>query len=135
MVTAGSARSRAERTGVIGPRTGTKWKTLESRFELIGLDAEYIKLRIEKSDEEIAWLRIGAALSDAGMAALVADTRPGMTEHELGNMIERAFVGCGGTHVIHFIGSTPMAAPDVCVPRQLTSRRKIEAGDFVFCGL
>jgi Xaa-Pro aminopeptidase len=37
--------------------------------------------------------------------------------------------------VIHFIGATSMAAPDVCVPRQFTSRRKVQAGDFVFCEL
>jgi Xaa-Pro aminopeptidase len=69
------------------------------------------------------------------MAALIGGTRPGMTEHELGNVIEHAFIGHGGTNVIHFIGSTPMAAPDVYVPRQFTSRRKIEAGDFVVCEL
>ncbi len=129
------ARRAAKRIGVIGPLTGPKWKTLESRFELASLDPEYIKLRMNKSDEEIAWLRIGAALSDAGMAALIAGTRPGMSEHELGNMIERAYVGLGGATVIHFIGSTPMGAPDVCVPRQFTSRRKIAGGDFVFCEL
>src|SRR5258708_25049204 len=129
------ARRGGRRTGVIGPLGGPRWRALEAKFELVSLDADYIKLRLVKSAEEIAWLRIGAALSDAGMAALVAGTRPGMTEHELGNMIERAFVGHGGTHVIHFIGSTPMAAPDVCVPRQFTSRRKIEPGDFVFCEL
>src|SRR5262249_4924936 len=97
--------------------------------------ADYTKLRLVKSEEEIAWLRIGAALSDAGMAALVGGTQPGMTEHELGSMIERAYIGHGGTNVIHFIGSTPMAAPAVYVPPQFTSRRKIEAGDFVFCEL
>jgi Xaa-Pro dipeptidase len=129
------ARRGARRTGVIGPLSGPRWKMLEAKFELASLDADYLKLRLVKSDEEIAWLRIGAALSDAGMAALVGGTQPGMTEHELGNMIERAFVGHGGTHVIHFIGSTPMAAPDVHVPRQFTSRRKIAAGDFVFCEL
>jgi Xaa-Pro dipeptidase len=123
------------RIGVIGPLSGPRWKALEARFELISLEAEYLKLRLVKSLEEIAWLRIGAALSDAGMAALVAGTRAGMTEHELGNMIERAFVGRGGAHVIHFIGSTPMADPDLCVPRQFTSRRRIEPGDFVFCEL
>jgi Xaa-Pro dipeptidase len=128
-------RRGGKRIGVIGPLNGSKWKTLETEYELCGLDADYIKLRIEKSDEEIAWLRIGAALSDAGMAALVAGTSPGMTEHDLGNMIERAYIGLGGTHVIHFIGTTPMAAPDVCVPRQFTSRRRIAAGDFVFCEL
>jgi Xaa-Pro aminopeptidase len=129
------SRREARRIGVIGPLSGPRWKALEAKFELISLDADYIKLRLVKSEEEIAWLRIGAALSDAGMAALVAGTRPGMTEHELGNMIERGFVGHGGAHVIHFIGATPMAAPDVCVPRQFTSRRQIERGDFVFCEL
>jgi Xaa-Pro aminopeptidase len=129
------SRRGARCVGVIGPVSGMRWRALEAKFQVVSLDAEYIKLRLVKSGEEIAWLRIGAALSDAGMAALVAGTRPGMTEHELGSMIERAFIGHGGTHVIHFIGSTSMAAPDVYVPRQFTSRRKIEAGDFVFCEL
>src|ERR1700736_6497945 len=128
-------RRGARRVGVIGPLSGTRWKALEAKFELVSLDADYVKLRLLKSDEEIAWLRIGAALSDAGMAALVGGTRVGITEHELGSMIERAFIGHGGTQVIHFIGSTQMAAPDCYVPRQFTSRRKIEAGDFVFCEL
>lgn len=128
-------RRGAKRVGVIGPLNGTRWKALEAKFELVNLDADYVKLRLLKSEEEIAWLRIGAALSDAGMAALVAGTRPDMTEHELGSMIERAFIGHGGTQVIHFIGSTSMAAPDCYVPRQFTSRRRIAAGDFVFCEL
>src|SRR5215475_8869377 len=125
----------ARRIGVIGPLNGPRWKALEAQFELISLDADYIKLRLVKSEEEIAWLRIGAALSDAGMSALVGGTRPGMTEHELGSMVESAFIGHGGTNVIHFIGSTPMATPAVYVPPQFTSRRKIEVGDFVFCEL
>jgi Xaa-Pro dipeptidase len=129
------ARRGAQRVGVIGPLVGPRWKALETKFQVTSLDGDYIKLRIEKSDEEIAWLRVGAALSDAGMAALVGGTRPGMSEHDLGNMIERAYVGLGGAHVIHFIGTTSMAAPDVCVPRQFTSRRKVQRGDFVFCEL
>jgi Xaa-Pro aminopeptidase len=128
-------RRGAKRVGVIGPLNGPRWKALEAKVEVVSLDADYIKLRIDKSDEEIAWLRVGAALSDAGMAALVGGTKPGMSEHDLGNMIERAYVGLGGTHVIHFIGTTSMAAPDVCVPRQFTSRRQVRPGDFVFCEL
>ncbi len=128
-------RRGAKRVGVIGPLAGPRWKALEAKFHVASLDAEYTELRIHKSDEEIAWLRVGAALSDAGMAALVSGTRPGMTEHELGNLIERAYVGLGGATVIHFIGATAMAAPDVCVPRQFTSRRKVQPGDFVFCEL
>jgi Xaa-Pro aminopeptidase len=128
-------RRNARRVGVIGPLVGPRWKALEAKFEVASLDGDYVKLRLDKSEEEIAWLRVGAALSDAGMAALVGGTQAGMTEHELGNAIERAYVGLGGTTVIHFIGSTAMAAPDVCVPRQFTSRRQIAAGDFVFCEL
>jgi Xaa-Pro aminopeptidase len=128
-------RRGAQRVGVIGPLVGPRWKALEAKFQVVSLDGEYIKLRIEKSDEEIAWLRVGAALSDAGMAALVGRTKPGMSEHDLGNLIERAYVGLGGAHVIHFIGTTSMAAPDVCVPRQFTSRRQVRPGDFVFCEL
>lgn len=137
IVKAGTELSRrgARRIGVIGPLAGPKWKALEASCELVSLDAQYIALRMDKSEEEIAWLRIGAALSDAGMAALIAGTRGGMSEHELGNMIERAYVGLGGSTVIHFIGATQMAAPEVCVPRQFTSRRCILPGDFVFCEL
>src|SRR5204862_2165685 len=51
------ARRGGRRIGVIGPLTGPKWKVLESKFELVSMDGEYIKLRIQKSDEEIAWLR------------------------------------------------------------------------------
>src|SRR5690242_8876504 len=65
-------RRGARRIVIIGPLSGPKWKMLETSFELIAVEADYIALRMVKSDEEIAWLRIGAALSDAGMAALVA---------------------------------------------------------------
>ena len=66
------------------------------------------------------------------MAALVGGTKPGMTEHD--RQPDRARL-CGLGGVIHFIGTTQMAAPDVCVPRQFTSRRKVQPGDFVFCEL
>jgi Xaa-Pro aminopeptidase len=128
-------RRAARRVGVIGPLAGPRWKVLESRFQLISLDSEYAALRMLKSEEELDWLRMGAALSDAGMRALIAGTKPGMSEHDLVNKVERAYVGLGGAHGIHFIGSTAMAAPDLCVPRQFPSRRTVRAGDFVFCEL
>jgi Xaa-Pro dipeptidase len=129
------ARRGAKRVGIIGPLSGPKWKELETKFELASLDAEYIKLRLIKSEEEIAWLRIGAALSDAGMAALVGGARAGMTEHDLVGLIVGAYIDLGGTQVIHFIGSTPMASPNVAVPRQFPSRRRVLPGDFVLCEL
>jgi len=123
----------AKRVGVIGPLPGPKWMTLAEHFQVVSLDSEYIKLRMVKSDEEIAWLRIGAALSDAGFAALLAGAQSGMTEYELADIVERGYVALGGTTGIHFVGTTSMASPDVFVPRQWPSRRRIKRGDIVFC--
>src|SRR5918911_5516317 len=125
----------AKRIGLMGPLLARKQRELEKEFNLVELDAEYVRLRLIKSEEEIDWLRIGAAFSDAGFASLLAGTRPGMTERELGNLVERAYVGEGGTTFIHFIGVTPMAQPNLFVPPQFHSSRKVEKGDVVFCEL
>src|SRR5260221_8776883 len=59
------ARRGGRRTGVIGPLGGPRWRALEAKFELVSLDADYIKLRLVKSAGGIAWLRIRAALNEA----------------------------------------------------------------------
>jgi Xaa-Pro dipeptidase len=41
----------------------------------------------------------------------------------------------GGTTMIHYIGVTSMAKPDLYVPRQYPSTRKVAAGDVLFCEL
>jgi Xaa-Pro aminopeptidase len=58
-----------------------------------------------------------------------------LTERELANLVERAYVGRGGTTFIHYIGATSMAAPHICVPPQFASSRKVTPGDIVFCEL
>ena len=129
------ARRGAKRIGVMGPLVVSKWRQLEARFTVLGLDAEYARLRMIKSAEEIDWLRIGAALSDAGFAALLAGTRPGLTERELGNLVERAWVPHGGTTLIHYIARTAMADPQLFVPPQHHSPRRVARGDILFCEL
>src|SRR5262249_27372166 len=99
--------------------------------KLTSLNRDYIRLRQVKSDEEMNWLRIGAHFSDLGMSALRDELRPGMTERELGDMVERAYVSHGATNVIHYIGVTDMNAPDLGVPRQFPSMRRVKAGDVV----
>ena len=128
-------RRGARRIGLIGPLHHTKVRALEESFQVVALDREYVRLRLIKSDEEIEWLRIGAALSDAGFASLLQDTRPGLTEAQLADLVERAYVGAGGTTFIHYIGVTSMADPQLCVPPQFASSRKVQAGDVVFCEL
>jgi Xaa-Pro aminopeptidase len=128
-------RRGAKRVGLIGPLVVPKYKLMESEFAVVLLDAEYVRLRLVKSEEEIEWLRLGAALSDAGFRELLDHTRPGLTERELANLVERAYVGRGGTTFIHYIGATSMAAPQICVPPQFASSRKVTPGDIVFCEL
>lgn len=128
-------RRGAKRVGLIGPLVVSKFRQLEAAFDIVLLDAEYTRLRMRKSAEEIDWLRIGAALSDAGMRALVAGTRPGMDERELAALVESAYVGIGGTTMIHYIGVTAMGAPHLYVPPQQPSTRKVRAGDIVTCEL
>jgi Xaa-Pro dipeptidase len=129
-------RRGAKRVGVIGPLIVPRYRQLEAAFPTVGLDREYTNLRIyEKSDEEIAWFRIGCALSDAAFTTLLKETKPGTTENELANLVERGYVPHGGSHIIHFIGSTSMAKPDVYVPLQFHSQRKLAPGDVVFCEL
>jgi len=128
-------RRGAKRVGLVGPLPHRKLGALERQFSLVSLDREYVQLRLRKSGEEIDWLRIGAALSDAGLENLLKNTKPGMTERELGNLVERGYVGEGGTTFIHYIGVTTMEEPRLCVPPQLASSRKVAAGDVVFCEL
>jgi Xaa-Pro dipeptidase len=129
-------RRGAKRVGVIGPLLVPRYRQLEAAFPTVSLDREYTNLRIyEKSEEEIAWFRIGCALSDAAMSTLVKEAKPGMTENELANLVERGYVPHGGSHIIHFIGSTSMAKPEVYVPLQFHSQRRLAAGDVVFCEL
>src|SRR5438552_16000318 len=56
----------ASKVGLMGPLVARKVRDLEKEFQVVELDAEYVRLRLLKSQEEIDWLRIGAAFSDAG---------------------------------------------------------------------
>jgi Xaa-Pro dipeptidase len=124
--------ARPDRVGVIGPMTFEQHGRLAARFGTIAnLNRAYARLRMVKSAEELAWFRIGAAFSDRGMAGLRDGLRPGLTERQLGDLVERAYLADGGTHVIHFLGVTPMRDPQVPVPRQFPSTRRVQGGDVV----
>jgi Xaa-Pro aminopeptidase len=98
----------------------------------IDMNRAYTRLRLIKSAEELDWLRIGCALTDLAVEALERDLAPGQTEHELADIIERAYVPWGGMTQIHYTGVTSMTDPDCCVPSQLSRNRKVHAGDVVF---
>jgi Xaa-Pro dipeptidase len=125
--------ARSGRVGVIGPMTFEHYAMLAARFGAIAnLNRAYVRLRQVKSAEEIGWMRIGAGLTDRGMNALRDGLRPGLTERELGDLVERSYISLGGTNVIHFFGVTPMANPHLGVPRQFPTNCGVARGDIVF---
>jgi len=130
-------RGRAGAPGqlaVIGPVPARASARLaEVAGEPLFLDAAYAGLRLVKSAEEIAWLRTGAAMTDAAVAALAAAAGPGMTEAECCACLESAYIAAGGLTHIHYLGVTAMAEPGLCVPAQWPSARRLRAGDVLTC--
>jgi Xaa-Pro aminopeptidase len=125
--------AKRDRVGFIGPLSYRLHAQFAERFgKVADLGAAYMQRRLYKSPEEIDWYRLGALMSDCGLAGLAAAIRPGATERELGAAIEAMYLRYGVTNVIHFIGATSMAAPDCCVPRQFPSTRRLAQGDVVF---
>ena len=122
--------AKENHVATLGPVTADQHAALSARFgKLKSLNRDYIKLRQVKSAEEIDWLRIGAYFSDLGMAALRDGLKVGMSERELGDLVERAYISQGATNVIHYIGTTSMSAPNLGVPRQFPSTRRVQQGD------
>jgi Xaa-Pro dipeptidase len=127
----GAAGARVGLIGPLGHRAHARLAGLAG--EVVALDAAYTRLRLVKSAEELAWLRVGCALTDAAVEALRAGARPGVDERELGALVERAYVARGGTTHIHYFAATPMAAPAQSVPAQWPSTRRLAAGDALTC--
>jgi Xaa-Pro aminopeptidase len=122
------------RLAVIGPVPARASARLaEVAGEPLFLDGAYTQLRLVKSAEEIAWLRTGAAMTDAAVAALATAAGPGMTEAECCACLESAYIAAGGLTHIHYLGVTAMAEPDLCVPGQWPSARRLRAGDVLTC--
>ena len=116
--------------GVIGPLGYRPYAALAAfAGRVVPLDAAYTGLRLVKSEEELAWLRIGAELTDAALGALREQAAPGVDEYQLGNAVERAYVGRGGTTHIHYFAATP----GISVPAQWPAARQLERGDVLTC--
>lgn len=124
--------AKASRVGVMGGLPIGNYKALAAKLgDVKDLNRAYFGMRLIKSAEEIDWARIAARLSDLSIEALIHDIRPGLDERDLGAIVEGAYTPWGGSNVIHFFGVTSMASPDVCVPRQHPSTRRVQIGDVI----
>lgn len=120
------------RLGFAGPLPARQYLAIQRALPqatLVDCSAALRQLRLVKSDEELACLRRGAALTDLAAVALEREAWPGMTEHELIALIESAYVAQGGQTGIHYLATTPMAQPNRCVPAQRPTNRRVAAGD------
>jgi len=118
--------------GLVGALPFQAYLTLQRELPtatLVDFSAETQRLRLVKSAEELAFLRRGADLSDRAIEALEHEARPGLTEHALAAIVEGAYLAAGGQNSIHYMATTPMRDPHVCVPAQAQSDRVIERGD------
>jgi Xaa-Pro aminopeptidase len=120
------------RIGLVGGLPWQQYAALRAglpQAQLSDATAKFQRLRLIKSEEELVFLRRGAALSDLAMEALERDVRPGIAEYELAAIVEGAYLPLGGHTHIHYMGTTPMREPSVCVPAQIQSDRVLQAGD------
>jgi Xaa-Pro aminopeptidase len=97
----------------------------------VSVDAEFQRLRLVKSNEELEWLRRAAELSDKAMVAVAEGARPDMTEVELVALAEQAYRAEGGMPHITFLRSMAIDNRTGCVPAQNPSSRPLQLGDVI----
>jgi Xaa-Pro dipeptidase len=136
----GTAIAELRRRGASGARIGTIGSLDHRAHDAVAglghpvdMNADYTRLRLIKSEEEIEWLRIAAGMTDDAVGALHASAAPGVSELGLADAVERAYVGRGGATHIHYIAATPMRRPTVSVPAQYPTARALEPGDALVC--
>lgn len=120
------------RVGLVGALPWQQYRALCAELphaDVSDTSTPFQHLRLIKSEEEITFLRCGAELSDLAMEALEREARPGITEYELAAIVEGAYVPLGGQTHIHYMATTSMRNPDLCVPAQFQTDRILRKGD------
>ena len=125
----------ARRIGVVGlmpyQHHAAMVAAIGNGAEVRDVTREFRLLRTVKSEEELAWLRLGAGHTDRALEALRRELRPGLRERGLGEIVDIEVLRGGGMPVFAYISSTPMRAPTRCVPSQVLSERVLQRGDVV----
>jgi Xaa-Pro aminopeptidase len=101
---------------------GTEWQDLSP---------DLARLRWIKSDEEIERMKEAAKLTDLAVSALEKGVHAGVRETDLAGLMQAAVQPLGGQLELCYLASTPMRAPEVCVPAQDLSERVLQKGDVV----
>src|SRR5581483_3950032 len=120
--------------GLIGSLPFTQYERLKGlvpEARLVDASRKLREQRFVYSEEEIAFFRVAAELTDKSIERLERELRPGLREYEIPLLIESTYLEHGGYAGIHFLASTPMKDPNICVPHQYQSDRVLQPGDVV----
>ncbi|HWO40945.1 MAG TPA: M24 family metallopeptidase [Candidatus Eisenbacteria bacterium] len=101
------------------------------RAEFVFVTKEFIKLRLLKSEEEIAALERSAELGDIAVTAMAERIRVGMSEGEVFGLVHEAVLRAGGEMGMIQLASAPMDDPDVNDQRPRPVQRRIGPRDFI----
>ncbi|MEA2635745.1 MAG: hypothetical protein QOJ33_1059 [Chloroflexota bacterium] len=126
------------RVGLVGSVPYGEQQRLIGRLgdrTFVDATADFLRLRLVKSEEELEWMTRAAAITDQALAALVRAAVPGATELELQAEAAAAAIRGGGQPHFLYLSSTPMANPDRIVPQQDLTDRPLQAGDAIILEL
>ncbi|MEK6709978.1 MAG: M24 family metallopeptidase [Nitrospinota bacterium] len=93
------------------------------------------RIYMVKSEEEIAFIRRGAGMTDAVHEVLFQATRPGKRPSELFDVVLSTAHAMGGRIPFGHIGATPMADPEMVYPDPYAMTRPMRKGDVVLTEL
>ena len=124
--------ARPGRVGVMGPLPLAYARALEREFgAVVDLSGDYLRLRSVKSEEELVWFELGARMGDLAIAALQEQIEVGVTERDLGAIVEGAYLRYGAVNAIHYFAVNAMDDPRYSVARQYPSTREVRRGDII----
>ena len=68
----------------------------QKNIKIIDISKDYNLMRSIKSNEEISWMKIAAALTDEGINNIVSNLKPGLNEHEMSQITQCGYLKHGG---------------------------------------
>ncbi|HET7900572.1 MAG TPA: aminopeptidase P family protein [Candidatus Nanopelagicales bacterium] len=98
-------------------------------MELVPLTGTVEALRITKDDDELAAVAEACRLTDAGLAALLPEVRPGLTERQVARRLENLMLDAGADAIS--FETIVAAGPHSAIPHHSPTDRPIEAGDLL----
>ncbi len=98
-------------------------------LQLVPLTGSVEALRIAKDDDELAAVAEACRISDAALAALIPEVRPGLTERAVARRLENLMLD-HGAEAISF-ETIVASGPNSAIPHHSPTDREIAAGDLL----